>query len=172
MYEEIKSAALKIATEAHASQYYRHDKSPYINHPIAVADIAIQLFNDSIPPYENPNCIEYKKIIAQLYVISLFHDISGDVIEYKNNERLLIDELKIRDSLGQFKTADYVDIEKALTCLNKHRYESYLEFILAAKRDYYARIVKMADLKHNLSDLAKGSLKQKYELALHILKYQ
>lgn len=43
-------------------------------------------------------------------------------------------------------------------------------YILAVKDDLYAREVKIADIKHNLSDLKAGSMKQKYELALYILE--
>jgi len=66
-------------------------------------------------------------------------------------------------------TEDGLEIIDALKILNKNNYSSYLEFTLAAKENYYARLVKIADIIHNLSDLTKGSMKEKYELALYIL---
>ena len=47
---------------------------------------------------------------------------------------------------------------------------SYKDFILDIMVDRFATKVKIADLKHNLSDLKKGSLRDKYELALYILE--
>lgn len=58
----------------------------------------------------------------------------------------------------------------AVMVLTKTDDVSYLDYILAVSGNNIARIVKMADIRHNMSDLKNGSMKQKYELALYILE--
>lgn len=153
----IVSRALEIATEGHKGQH-RWDKSPYINHPIAVADIAVGL-NESLG-------LNLRDDI--LRAMSLTHDLAEDVLKYLNNETLI--ETKVFDGLfddgAQHNRAMF---RTGLYALNKHRHKSYLDFVLVAKAHSYARIVKTADLTHNLRALTKGSMKEKYELALYIL---
>ena len=48
-------------------------------------------------------------------------------------------------------------------------YDRYVRFI---RENEYSRIVKIADLKHNMSDLKKGNLLAKYELTLAVLEYR
>lgn len=47
--------------------------------------------------------------------------------------------------------------------------ESYLQYLLRLKKDYSALQVKIADMKDNLSQNAKGNLRNKYLLGLFIL---
>jgi (p)ppGpp synthase/HD superfamily hydrolase len=47
---------------------------------------------------------------------------------------------------------------------------SYLDYILTLSTHSVARVVKMADLTHNMSNLKKGSMLQKYQLAFYILE--
>lgn len=48
--------------------------------------------------------------------------------------------------------------------------ESYLGYLLAIKTSPEAKRIKLADLEHNLSDLKRGSLRDKYLLAKWILE--
>ena len=48
--------------------------------------------------------------------------------------------------------------------------ENYLDAILRVKENALARQVKIADLEDNMLGLDEGSLKDKYRLALYILK--
>ena len=146
--------SLEIATEGHKGQH-RWDKSPYINHPIAVANIAVGL-NESLG-------LGLKDDI--LRALGHTHDLPEDVKKYLNNELLVEEELF--GHLAPIK--DRATFSTALYALNKHRHANYLAFTLAAKAHPYARVVKMADLTHNLSDLTKGSMADKYKLALYIL---
>jgi (p)ppGpp synthase/HD superfamily hydrolase len=61
----------------------------------------------------------------------------------------------------------------ALVAITRMPNESYLDFILRVRRNKIARLVKIADIRHNLSDLDeyryKKQLKEKYELAMFIL---
>ena len=54
-----------------------------------------------------------------------------------------------------------------LTRLPKENYKNY---ILKVTEDEIATKVKIADLKHNISTLKEGSMKDKYLLALYILQ--
>ena len=57
----------------------------------------------------------------------------------------------------------------AIDAITKRNGESYLDYILRVKRNEIARLVKIEDLKHNMSDLKPGSMYQKYQLASYIL---
>tara|TARA_S200002703_G_C3783460_1_gene241500 strand:+ start:353 stop:769 length:417 start_codon:yes stop_codon:yes gene_type:complete len=54
--------------------------------------------------------------------------------------------------------------------ISKKDNQKYLDYILDVQADEIARVVKIADITHNLSDLRAGSMRQKYELAIHILE--
>lgn len=49
--------------------------------------------------------------------------------------------------------------------------ESYLDYILSCRNNTIAKAVKIEDIKHNMSDLESGSLRDKYMLALYILQH-
>ena len=160
---------LKFATEAHGLQT-RSDGKPYITHPIAVAKIAAKeyfnvYFNTS------PETNEIEALI--LKIIALLHDAAEDVDQYKNNEDLIVSELKKLDTKEELREADWREICASLKRLNKNRYKSYKEYILGVNNyGYLDRFVKIADLKHNLSDLPPGTRRDKYELALAILTHE
>ena len=48
--------------------------------------------------------------------------------------------------------------------------EDYLDFILRAKSNSFSIAVKIADIEDNMISLKEGSLKDKYRLALYILR--
>ena len=58
----------------------------------------------------------------------------------------------------------------SVVAITKRKGQNYLDYILQVKRSEIATAVKIEDLKHNLSDLKDGSMKDKYILALYILK--
>lgn len=61
-------------------------------------------------------------------------------------------------------------IVDSVEVLSRKEGENYKDFILRCSKDYYALRVKMADLKHNMSDLKEGSMKDKYRLAFCLLE--
>jgi guanosine-3',5'-bis(diphosphate) 3'-pyrophosphohydrolase len=127
--------ALAFATQKHAGQT-RWDKSPYINHPIAVAEQF---------PYR-----------TDLQVIALLHDTLEDT------------HTTFKELVSEFG----LDIARDVEMLSKLKGEQYSDFIIriATSGSERAVRVKIADLTHNLSDLKNGAMRDKYELALHILK--
>ena len=47
--------------------------------------------------------------------------------------------------------------------------EAYALYVIRVLKNEYARIVKLADLKHNMSDLGYGSMYDKYSLTTLVL---
>lgn len=58
----------------------------------------------------------------------------------------------------------------SIDCLTHKKHDTYLNYLMGAKNNHMARRVKIADIEHNMSDLEAGHLKDKYMLALHILR--
>lgn len=66
-------------------------------------------------------------------------------------------------------------VVQAVDLLSKREDESYLAYLLSLKLDDIARMVKIADINHNLADSAtmknKTNIHGKWELALYILEH-
>jgi len=62
------------------------------------------------------------------------------------------------------------DITRSLSILTHNPNVSYLQYILLIKYNKIAIKVKIKDIEHNLSDLKDGCRRDKYQLALQILK--
>ena len=132
--------AAAIATKAHKGQT-RWGGQPYITHP---ARVARKLIEDNW---------------SQDYVaVAWLHDTIEDT--YHTPETLLeegVPEHIVDSVVVMTKTADI----------------SYLDYILSVSGDSIARVVKMYDIMDNMNDWPKhkkkGSMYQKYELALYIL---
>jgi len=149
----------------------RWDKSvPYHTHPLEVSRIAESIMGDYINNYENWDKENKKSYLLVVQIVALWHDHAEDLEKYFNNIPLLIEELKEMDTDKELAFNDYIKIGHALHNLNKNNYDNYRDFVITARSYNISRIVKIADIKHNLSDLKKGSLKDKYLLALHILE--
>ena len=88
---------------------------------------------------------------------ALLHDVLEDT------------NINIQDLLDRGVSNEVVDIVKILTKAKNQRYVIYID---AIKQNKHATIVKIGDLKDNLSDVKSGSMKDKYELALYILERQ
>lgn len=62
------------------------------------------------------------------------------------------------------------DIVSMVIILTHNKNESYADYILRINACFDASLIKIADLNHNLSDLPKGTLKDKYTLARMFLE--
>lgn len=132
-----------IALKAHAGQF-RRDGKPYITHPIAVAAIV------------RSTC-KHKPDIELLVALAEAHDL----IENTDISLLsLYNEL-----IPHFPLALVNSFIDGVRTLTKGRDEDYSDYIYRVSKEETATIVKLADLKHNLSDLPKGHRKDKYMLA-------
>lgn len=61
-------------------------------------------------------------------------------------------------------------LAQAVDSLTREKDQNYKDYILQVKENEIATKVKIADLKHNLSNLKNGSMRDKYLLAWYILK--
>ena len=144
--ENIIKEALEVAKIAHHGQHRFGSGADAVTHPMAVADIVRRKTREMFAS------------TAELYeATAILHDVVEDspisiaYLEKKGFPREVLD---------------------AVYALTRQEDETYLGYILRIKRDDegIARVVKLADLEHNMSDLRKGSLKDKYMLATYILK--
>ena len=85
---------------------------------------------------------------------------------------LLHDVIEDSPLTGQdlFKLGVPPDVVKTVEILSRIPNEPYRNYISRVIHDKKARAVKEADLQHNLSDLERGSMRDKYELALWIVQ--
>ena len=138
--------AQHYAEMAHANQVgtTRSPDEPFIEHPRRVAKlISEQKFYDDT-------------IKREYLTVAYLHDVLEDTsmtLEYLKENGL---------------TDEQAD---ALIAITRREGQSYLEHILACKKNTIAKVVKIYDLADKIGDLKKGSLKDKYELARHILTY-
>ena len=136
--------ARQLAEKAHAGQF-RNDGKPYFTHVEAVAQIAKDLARKQ--EYESIDYVE---------IISLLHD---TVEDSDINIELIYQEFGLIVSDAVFVLTKIKD--------NNWNYVKYLQRI---KNNILAKIVKIADLTHNLSDLKPGNLRDKYELSKWFLE--
>ena len=109
-----------------------------------------------LPYITHPMAVTDKFEDEHLKIIAILHDIDEDT-KYKLD--IVRDRYKIPYPI-------YV----ALKFLSYNSKDTYLEYILGIKTNEMAIKVKIEDIKHNLSDLKDGCLKDKYLMALYILE--
>ncbi len=138
---ELFEKAFKFAEEKHKGQK-RLDGTDYIEHPIIVSTLAVEIMTDYIAS------------------VAVLHDVLEDT---NTTEDELVKEFGPH-------------IAYAVILLTKKSF-SYEETIQLIKTNEVARIVKIADLKHNLSTIdniknpeKRERLKTRYEQALKVLE--
>lgn len=134
--------------------------TPYFTHLEAVSENAALLL-------KKDGCVDTQELIIR--IIGLLHDEIEDIEKYKNNEDKLIQDILTLDTKKELELHHWNYISMSLYDLNKNNYDSYLDFVLGCKSNRYSRIVKIADINHNLTNL-KGKKRDKYLLARHILE--
>ena len=161
MNEKI-ACAYEIASKAHEGQL---DKGghPYLEHPIAVANIACEIYDADYSNDNAHNSNEGDNIFSRddLIIVALLHDTLEDA------------ELTVEELSNEFE----ISIVDAIESLTRRSGEPYMEYVARAKDNPIARLVKIADLKHN-SDLNrvpspthddKERIELKYKPALEFL---
>ena len=158
---EIVKRSLEIATEAHKGQT-RWNGEPYITHPTRVAGKFLN------------NQLEYQhwkrdlKDIKQndlilLTSIAYLHDVFEDNPAYK------IEDLGGKLFNQRLTEEQCVTMSNALKFLTRFDKGQYARYIRNIREDWYATLVKLADLSDNLSDIRKPVQQAKYELAFLFL---
>lgn len=153
---ELLKLADEIADKAHKGQK-RKDGKPYITHPQAVADIISRDFFELMPQNEAARA-NWSAVKNYVIMAGLLHDTIEDTwvtSEYLKNAGM---------------PAMVVDIVNTVT---KRPGENYFDFTMriVESGNVGAKIVKLADLRHNMSDLAEGSMLDKYRFATYVLSY-
>jgi len=154
--------ARKLAEKAHTMQK-RKDGKPYFTHVEAVANIVESKWrNEGFLRLEKRELAGYWDDRFEFVVAAAFlHDARED------------QSLELQDftsvGLDPF-------IYSLVNILSRQKEENYFDFIMRIRYsidslNYGARLIKLADLTHNMSDLQEGSMKDKYRFAYHILSH-
>ncbi len=147
---------LEFATKAHAGQFRKFGQNvPYITHCIAVAGIARQWCKDR----------GFSQSQTDIVVsICYLHDVLEDTaVTRKDLSTFLINTGVPTDEM--FEILDGV----ALVTKKKENFD-LLEYLDNIKMDPCAVLCKLADNKHNSSDLPPGDMLDKYRLIKHYLE--
>lgn len=110
----------------------------------------------------HPIAVALKAKTLDEEVVALMHDMVEDFEFTKYTEEML--------------RADFPEhIADAVMALTRHAYgeETYADFVLRAKANPLARIVKMYDMEHNMSDRGvkiSDSLMERYKKGYAVLK--
>jgi len=153
---EMLDKAAKIAELAHKGQK-RKDGKPYITHPQAVADIVSNHFFE-LMPQNAPARANWSVCKNHIIAAALLHDTIEDT--WVTSEYL-------RNAGMSEMTIEIVHL------VTKRPGENYFDFTMRISESGHvgAKIVKLADLRHNMSDLKEGSMKDKYRFAEYLLSY-
>lgn len=155
-------AALDIATKAHEDQTRDDKQTPYITHPVAVANRAVYLHARALLSESYIAATRTRELIT---VLALFHDIAEEGDKYSEHEIVRpLREAKL------IEEDEYQSLASDMARLNRVHSSSYLNHTLMAKERAATRFVKRADLWHNQLGDIPASRREKYLLALHILE--
>ena len=140
---ELVGKAIAVATEAHAGVTRKYSGEPYIVHPLRVS-IRAAAIND------------YPILSHDIILSAILHDVVEDT------------DVSLQDLRDHGFPEDVVE---AVDALSRRPDEKYSDFVNRAKQNITARIVKLADVMDNLSDLpASSSVRDRYEMAIEVLR--
>lgn len=136
----IVEIAKSIAEEAHKDQYRNDKKTPYMSHIEGVVEILrnTQKFIEEIN--------EYSLIYDEVFAVAYLHDTLEDTT---------VTEEMLRGKMP-FKVVEAVKI------LTRKENQSYDDYLVNVSVHRLARIVKIADMLHNLTDSPSKNQKARY----------
>lgn len=139
-----------LSEHFHKGQFRKNGKTPYFEHP--------------------------KAIVAELYKLKhLFSEEDFEILLSLGIAHDLIEDCDItfdefRAKIAPFGTSYQIPVlMKALVAITKVGKPEYMTYLKGVKEDRFALIVKLEDIKHNMSDLERGTLRDKYALAIYYL---
>lgn len=131
-----------------------------MNYTEAVA-LATKMHTGQVRKYSGEPYITHPLAVASVFenedakIVAVLHDTLEDTT------------LTVRDLVLVHHLDDkLIDAIVAITHLKG---QPYLEYLFQVRRNEIAKKVKLADIRHNMSDLKEGCLKEKYRLARYIL---
>ena len=116
-----------------------------------------QFRRDGITPYfEHPKAVASKFTHPMIQAAALLHDVVEDT-------PITLDDLR--------KQGIPPVVLEAVDLLTRRPSQTYLEYILTVKHCPIAGAVKVEDILHNLQGVQTGTKRDKYELAIYIIKH-
>lgn len=160
-YEDLAKA---IAVKAHEGQVRKlgEDKGkPYIIHPERIAEA---VGNDRLEISDIDRDLDREEILLKV--------LAGEVADELKAIAWLHDVLEDTDTTEEdlLEKGIPLIIVEAVVSVTRFKGEEYLDYVLKAKANVLGRIVKIHDIQDNLVTLHNGSLRDKYLMALHILR--
>lgn len=136
----IVEIAKSIAEEAHKDQYRNDKKTPYMSHIEGVVEILrnTQKFIEDIN--------EFALINDEVYAVAYLHDTLEDT---NVTEEMLREKLPFK-------------VVEAVKTLTRKENQSYDEYLVNVSIHRLSRIVKIADMLHNLTDSPSKNQKARY----------
>jgi (p)ppGpp synthase/HD superfamily hydrolase len=151
-------AVLEFATKAHEGQYRKYGSNiPYINHPKAVAEIAVEKHIKEIG-------IVSLDLFEVIRSVAYLHDVIEDTTVTESELRkFLTDNVDGECAAGIF--------DAVLLLTKKKENFDLFEYLDGIKPNYWALLVKLADLEHNMSDLKDKKKLDYYRLVKYYLTH-
>ena len=120
-----------------------------------IAHLGQTRWDKSIPYITHPEAIAATFDNPKLKIVAWLHDVVEDTPT-------------TLEQLGEMMPGYIVDAVDAIT--KRKGEERYDEYISRVADNPLATLVKIADIQHNLTNLHKGSMKDKYYLAIRYLR--
>ena len=148
--------ALELALEKHEGQTRRNGQPYFDAHLYPVFNLVDEVYQKDCFKWSLPIQFDSTQFIA-IKIGAILHD----AIEDKR-----ITEIEMRKIFPAF----YVDVIMLVTRKEGQTYFDFIQGILeGGAASFCAKIIKLADLLHNMSDLNEGSLRDKYRFAYSLL---
>lgn len=142
-WEQQEQLAKDLAERAHKGQTRWDKKTPYITHPAAIVEAIKSKYSWA------------GETLHMLCAVAWLHDVVEDTdVTLKNLKELGFDEIVIEN----------------VDAITKKNHEEYYQYLKRISEYYIASVVKIEDITHNLTNLKKGSMRDKYLLAIEYLK--
>lgn len=130
MRNPLVGEAFALAADVHRRQYDKAD-APYMLHPVEVMNRATELHMRTSDGWR----------LAEVQATALLHDALEDI----EGEQVW-DRDKLSDRIRDLDERTW----QAVKCLTKQPSEPYANYLERVEADWISRIVKIADLSHNL----------------------
>jgi GTP diphosphokinase / guanosine-3',5'-bis(diphosphate) 3'-diphosphatase len=162
--------AYSIAQEAHKNQK-RKDGKPYMTHVDAVINGVIDYSLDSGECFREVYNKEevWVPYFDVLLSVAALHDVYED-----HKDKFSLEGIRDIFSVRGIEENEINPILKSVDAISKKPKgeEEYWKYVSRVMEDTDASIVKICDLKHNMSDLEPGNMLDKYSLTLAVLNFE
>ena len=128
---------------------------------IEAEELATKMHAGQVRKYSGEPYITHPIAVADMFenedykIVAVLHDTLEDT------------PLSTEDLVLTYHLPD--ELADAIVALTHLKIHSYLEYLLQVQKNEIAKQVKLADIRHNMSDLKEGCLKEKYKLSRYIL---